>query len=198
MVAALLRVAAINSSTDVNGPGLRTVVHFRGCNLKCAGCFNPELWSVEGAGAWWSAMSLANEVAERGLNVSISGGEPFQQPALLQFLAALRWIAPKLTVIVFTGYTYDELVGGSAGIADVMPYFAYIDLMVAGRYDNASAVQNGLISSTNQSVIRFSGRIRLDALQAESRRVSVTAAPDGTVTITGFPTKGEVRSLKKL
>jgi len=27
--------------SGVNGPGVRAVVYFQGCNLACAGCWNP-------------------------------------------------------------------------------------------------------------------------------------------------------------
>ena len=27
--------------SQVNGPGVRAVVFFQGCNLSCAGCWNP-------------------------------------------------------------------------------------------------------------------------------------------------------------
>jgi pyruvate-formate lyase-activating enzyme len=36
-------VHAIMPASRANGPGLRCVVFVQGCNLNCAGCFNP--WS---------------------------------------------------------------------------------------------------------------------------------------------------------
>ena len=32
----------IQRNSFVDGPGIRTTVFFRGCNLKCAWCHNPE------------------------------------------------------------------------------------------------------------------------------------------------------------
>lgn len=36
------RLHAIEPHSRANGPGLRTVVWFQGCTLRCPGCFNPE------------------------------------------------------------------------------------------------------------------------------------------------------------
>ena len=35
----------IERGSFVDGPGIRTVVFFKGCNLKCKWCHNPESWS---------------------------------------------------------------------------------------------------------------------------------------------------------
>lgn len=37
----------IQRASFVDGPGIRTVVFFKGCNLRCKWCHNPESWSKE-------------------------------------------------------------------------------------------------------------------------------------------------------
>ena len=37
----------IERNSFVDGPGIRTTVFFKGCNLKCAWCHNPESQSVK-------------------------------------------------------------------------------------------------------------------------------------------------------
>ena len=37
----------IARSSFVDGPGIRTTVFFKGCNLRCAWCHNPESWKAE-------------------------------------------------------------------------------------------------------------------------------------------------------
>lgn len=43
----------IQRSSFVDGPGIRTVVFFKGCNLRCAWCHNPESWSAQPQQAWY-------------------------------------------------------------------------------------------------------------------------------------------------
>ena len=42
------RVSSIYTGSAVDGPGVRTVVFFQGCPLRCVYCHNPETQSFEG------------------------------------------------------------------------------------------------------------------------------------------------------
>ncbi|WP_204598099.1 pyruvate formate-lyase-activating protein [Clostridium pascui] len=77
----------------VDGPGIRTVVFFQGCALRCSYCHNPDTWSFEG-GQEISPDELLKKVLrfrpyfeKSGGGVTCSGGEPLMQPKfLLEFL----------------------------------------------------------------------------------------------------------------
>lgn len=43
----------IQRGSFVDGPGIRTVLFFKGCALRCAWCHNPESWSVKPQLAWF-------------------------------------------------------------------------------------------------------------------------------------------------
>ena len=43
----MLRVFEISRMTNKNGPGIRTLVHFKGCPLRCKWCSTPESQKVE-------------------------------------------------------------------------------------------------------------------------------------------------------
>lgn len=40
-------IFSIQRASYVDGPGIRTTVFFKGCNLRCAWCHNPESWREE-------------------------------------------------------------------------------------------------------------------------------------------------------
>lgn len=44
----------IQRSSLVDGPGIRTVVFFKGCNLRCLWCHNPESWNMQPQHAWYA------------------------------------------------------------------------------------------------------------------------------------------------
>ncbi len=77
------RVESIYCGSGVDGKGLRVVVFFGGCNLRCPFCHNPEtLYKL-------APETTSGAVVERCLRyrgyfrrggVTLSGGEPFIQP----------------------------------------------------------------------------------------------------------------------
>ena len=70
--------------STVDGPGLRTVVFFQGCPMRCKYCHNPDTWQT-GQGEFTDVSSLAARLV-RGKRyfgtkggVTLSGGEPLMQ-----------------------------------------------------------------------------------------------------------------------
>jgi len=83
------RINSLQTMGLVDGPGIRSVIFFQGCSLRCAYCHNPETWEC-GQGQESSAQELVNKVArflpyyrKSGGGVTCSGGEPLLQPEFL-------------------------------------------------------------------------------------------------------------------
>ena len=79
-------------STGVDGPGTRFVAFLAGCPLRCQYCHSPDTW-YRRSGRPTSVDDLMTEIQryERfikvaGGGVTISGGEPLQQPAFTREL----------------------------------------------------------------------------------------------------------------
>lgn len=78
------RIHSFESFGAVDGPGIRFVVFFQGCPLRCMFCHNPDTWELSGGKEY-----TADEVVERilpfrsflinGGGVTLSGGEPLMQ-----------------------------------------------------------------------------------------------------------------------
>jgi anaerobic ribonucleoside-triphosphate reductase activating protein len=129
----MLRVAAIAEDTCAEGPGRRWALWVQGCSLRCAGCCNPEMFD-ERRGEATAIEELAARITEAHAHgvegVTFLGGEPFEQSIGLSALARhARGLG--LTVMVFSGYTLDEL-RARAGAAELL---ALTDLLVDGRFD---------------------------------------------------------------
>ena len=176
-----LRLHAFEPASRSNGPGLRAVVWFQGCTLRCPGCFNPATHEPQG-GYQSDTETLAGEILALGTRIegiSISGGEPFQQPeALLDLLQRLA--ASHLSRLVFTGYTLPEI-GNLPFGPDIL---TQVDVLIAGRYVASQRTDHPLLGSANQQLHLLTDRYTLADLAALPAR-ELILHPDGTVTATG-------------
>lgn len=174
------RVHATEPRSRANGPGARFVIWLQGCTLGCAGCFNP-LTHDAAAGSARDVDELAREfVATPGIEgVTLSGGEPLQQPAAAAaLLAAAR--AAGLSTLVFSGYTLDDiraLAGGDAVLAQ-------LDVLVDGRYLARERLATGLRGSANQRIHLLTDRYTRADVEA-TPVAEIRIAPDGAVISTG-------------
>jgi anaerobic ribonucleoside-triphosphate reductase activating protein len=88
----------------------------QGCTIRCLGCFNPTTHDPR-AGYEIDTQELVGRILGEGPDiqgVSISGGEPFQQPeALLDLVKRFR--AAGLSVLVFSGYPIERIKRISGG-----------------------------------------------------------------------------------
>jgi len=72
----------------VDGPGIRTVVFFTGCKLRCKYCHNPEMWNIQEPN--YTAQQLVDRIIRNkpyfeksNGGVTFSGGEPLLQSKFL-------------------------------------------------------------------------------------------------------------------
>lgn len=90
------RIHSIESMGLVDGPGIRAVVFFQGCSLRCRFCHNPDTWACQDEGCETTTpTALVARLARykayfsrSGGGVTFSGGEPLLQPDFL--LACLK------------------------------------------------------------------------------------------------------------
>lgn len=178
-------VHATERRSRANGPGRRFVVWFQGCDLGCPGCYNPETHTGEG-GRRVSITELATEIdaASRELEldgVSISGGEPLQQPeALFELVREVRRRTPELTILVFSGYRRAEIERMELGPA----ILAGLDVLIDGRFVGKQRLARGLRGSENQTIHLLSDCHSMEDVEATPpAEVKITA--DGEVVLTG-------------
>ena len=117
-------VNSIESFGTVDGPGIRTVVFFNGCNLRCIYCHNPEMWASQP-----NNMS-EDELVEKILKnkeyfgesggVTFSGGEPLLHG---EFIIRVAKELKKHNI-------HSALDTAGVGIGDYFNILKYIDLII--------------------------------------------------------------------
>lgn len=108
------RIHSIETMGLVDGPGIRVVVFFQGCALRCKYCHNPDTWAQSG-GEEYTPEELVKKLerfksyfSTSGGGITFSGGEPLRQPEFL--LEVLKLCKEKgiHTCIDTAGYGFGE------------------------------------------------------------------------------------------
>lgn len=139
------RIHSIETMGLVDGPGIRVVVFFQGCKLRCLYCHNPDTWS-EKEGTEYSSEDLLNKIkrfknyfqASNG-GVTISGGDPLRQPEFL--------------LEVLKGCKEEEihtcLDTSGVGFGDYEEILKYTDLVL---YDVKHLTEDGYLDMTGSKI----------------------------------------------
>ena len=177
-----ITVHKILKGSCANGPGIRNVVWFQGCTLNCPGCFNPDTHDPT-ACTKISANDLCTDLLEPACDgITISGGEPFQQPeALFQLLKELRKNDVP-SVLVFSGYPYDTL-QNSPDCANSLPM---IDALICGPYrKDLPPAYDRFCSSANQELILLSDRYTTEDF-CDLPLSEIIITPEGETVMSGI------------
>ena len=80
-------IHSLETFGTVDGPGVRFVVFFQGCPMRCQYCHNPDTWEVSG-GKQISADEIIKRIERnrsfyRTGGITATGGEPLMQPDFL-------------------------------------------------------------------------------------------------------------------
>lgn len=147
-------VARILYPIEVLGPGKRVGIWFCGCIHKCKGCSNPELWEIQEKYniSLENIMILIHEIAKTNDidGFTITGGEPFlQYEDLCLFSSELSKISDD--ILVYTGYTLDELRGKK---------MKNISVLIDGRYIEELNDNHLLRGSSNQTIYILNEKLR--------------------------------------
>jgi anaerobic ribonucleoside-triphosphate reductase activating protein len=164
-----------------NGPGTRAVIWTQGCDLGCPGCYNPETHA--GGGELWAIGDLIGWAIDQGAaieGVTVSGGEPLQQPAALLALVTGLRERTDLSIVVFSGYRRAEIERATLGPA----ILDQIDVLIDGRYVAPIHAGRRLRGSDNQRIWCLTDRYTIADVEA-TPATEIAIAADGSVRLTG-------------
>ncbi|MFJ9351890.1 4Fe-4S single cluster domain-containing protein [Streptomyces sp. NPDC101237] len=202
----VLRVSQVLGPVTALGPGRRLGVWVQGCPLACAGCMSRHTWDPRGGhdvGVARLAALWRRGLAEGYDGLTVSGGEPLEQPAAL---AALLDAADRVRVaegradadlLVYTGWEDAEI----AASPEATAVLDRADAVVTGRYRageptalvwRGSANQN-LTPRTSLGTRRYGPHLHRTADRPELQ-IQVTGR---AVHIIGVPRPGELSALER-
>lgn len=160
-----LRLDRLHFPVTTLGPGRRLGLWVQGCTLACPGCLARDSWDPVGGRELSSEAIVA--AADRVCGddtpdgVTISGGEPFEQPnGLAEVVPALRtWGGRRgrdLDVLVYSGFPLDHL---EAAHPDLLAQF---DAIIPEPFEQRAPTDRPWRGSDNQPLVLLSelGRAR--------------------------------------
>ncbi len=179
------------------GPGARSVVWFFGCSRSCPGCIAKIGGEVEDY-TEETPSELADWVLECSdaiEGITLSGGEPFEQPLheMAQFLEKIR-ADSKLSVIVYTGSSYEELLQNGAASR----LLGLIDVLIDGPYRQGEDYGQLWRGSENQRFHFLSPRYKEhkdDWFAARGREVEIDLDINKSFLLSGLPRKNFISEL---
>jgi anaerobic ribonucleoside-triphosphate reductase activating protein len=193
----VLLLHALHFPVYTLGPGTRVGLWFQGCRRRCPGCITPESWDF----APEKAIPLAEAVrrlraffepSPRPDGLTISGGEPFDQPeALLGLLGSVRDLGVE-DVLIYSGHRVQAL---SARYPQLPELAA---ALVDGPFEEGNLTDSVWKGSDNQSLTLWKEKFapRYHAwTSGKKRRLQWVKSANGGLLV-GIPRQEDVPRLK--
>lgn len=191
----------------VLGPGRRIGIWMQGCKIHCPGCVSQDTWATDPGRETTVAHVLAwcRTIAQDGLGdlggVTVSGGEPFDQPRALAALLAglIAWRdtgGMDFDILCYSGYPLATLQKRHANL------LAKLDAIIPEPFVETLPQTNLWRGSSNQALVPLSerGRARYAAFidaTAESFGKRIQAGVDrGRLWFVGIPARGDMTALE--
>ncbi len=131
-----------------DGPGIRSVIFFQGCHIRCKGCHNSNTWDIN-----QGKEMTVNEIIEflktnsPTKRITISGGEPLlQAEELFELLKCLKNNNYEITL--YTGFDISMV---PKRIIKLLDYLKY------GPFKEYSKTTMEYYGSTNQKFVKVNG-----------------------------------------
>lgn len=186
----------------VLGPGRRIGLWLQGCSIGCKGCLSRDTWAREpGKDMAVDALLAWCEETSGGVldGVTISGGEPFEQPAALAALlrGLARWrerAGLDFDILCYSGFPLATLRARHATL------LAQLDAVIAEPFVDKLPSQHPWMGSSNQSLTPLSARgTQRYAVAPPAAAKQMQVLVDGQrVWYVGVPARGDLAKLEAL
>ena len=186
---------------SVLGYGKRIGIWFQGCSIRCRSCCSLDTWDFSSSREIdvETLVDWCRDVSGGSLDgVTISGGEPFDQPeGLLVLLKQLHgWrseVAGSLDILVYSGYS------GLVVKRNFGEHLGYVDAVVAGPFKESAGGDKPYCGSDNQQIVICSplaeSRYGPEQLRDWKSGMQVAADEEG-IWMIGIPRPGDLNRLE--
>jgi anaerobic ribonucleoside-triphosphate reductase activating protein len=179
------------------GYGNRVGIWLQGCTLACPGCISRDTWEKDPNKdiPITTLLNWIKNLPNRIDGITISGGEPFQQPSalaeLLERLHEWRSTQPHLIDhLVYSGYPEGIITKRYAHILE------RVDILIAEPYDWEQPQSHPLAGSGNQ-VVRALTPLGHDRVHGETPGKHLQVVADGTaIWYIGIPQRGDMERIE--
>ncbi len=198
----LIAVNKAHFPVTVLGPGRRLGIWLQGCSIRCRGCVSQDTWEQDAGRLMPVAALLAwcRGVASAGLDgVTLSGGEPFDQPQALECL--LRGLADwraqnalEFDLLCYSGWPMRELERRHSRL------LALLDALLPEPFIDAQPTERAWRGSENQTIMPLSplGLVRYGEADARTHDSRLQVRVDGErIWYIGIPRRGDMDLLEK-
>lgn len=181
----LIRLHRVYYPVTALGPGKRLGIWVQGCTRACPDCLSPEMQPLSGTPVPVETVLQHMPADIHPDGMTVSGGEPFDQPAAVAEM--MQWFIRHYSadVLVYTGYTLAELQARHDPATDAI--LSSLAALVDGPYQRQQNYGRGWMGSENQRlyVYRFPERYRhfttarrtLQAVQQAQRLLFIGIPP---------------------
>ena len=179
------------------GYGTRAGIWFQGCTVHCRGCVSRDTWAfdeamrcdVDAVVEWLDGLAVDG--------VTISGGEPTDQPEALRALLDRLAERDDTDVLLYSGRSVDYLAARLPWLWD------RVDMLISEPFERGSAANCALRGSANQRVHRLTPLAERryppesfeEGYAAQRQRISIHA--DGrSIWMVGIPKVGDLDRMR--
>ncbi|MGG4662272.1 4Fe-4S single cluster domain-containing protein [Providencia vermicola] len=192
-------ISRIHFPVTTLGPGKRIGIWFQGCSLRCKGCLSPDTWHVKDS--YLTVAKLINQIVEWypvADGITISGGEPFEQPDALFEL--IREIKQQFQgdILVYSGYEWDVI---EDRVKRMNPY---IDALISEPFKVEIPQTLMLRGSDNQQLHLLTplGKTLFKQYQRvttpEDKKLDLAFDEQGRLFLAGIPERDDMSRLSQL
>jgi len=197
----LIRISHYIDSTKVLGPFQRSALWVNGCCFSCDGCLAGEMNSKEPLVMPVDQLASVFLSYKETEGITISGGEPFLQAEALTGLIDLIRNQRDYGVIIYSGFTYEELKEKGADRKAVQDLLEKTDILIDGRYKKELDDGRPFRGSANQRILLLSDRYQSVwedyYLSADKRNIEIKVTSKN-IYLVGVPSEYGLATWKKL